>query len=1027
MDALTELCDIMAQHDQIAGAKIGWILSRCPQPGYFSSGPSVRVANSQLNAILGMARFLSASPNLEKDLLNLLLEFLQAVPLSFEDQFWPKNFDAEAVAGFYEEFMKYVVKIAGSKYGEGFRAHLSKVIAEILQGFGNNLYETGFSRVFLNALAGHCPRFEAKDVEKVGAFLLDQWIVNSSASFSSPASAFIDTSPSSDASASSSSPSRRKVSYLNGGGVSSPASEETPGSTPGSTPSKMKKGKEEYRGGDEIISDNNSNGNFCSSSSCSSSAKAARMAVNGGARSSLDQLAVTYRLNEIEAAVKQHVAAFEEESLEGLEKQEIGFRLFGHVLESGRVREEHLQQLRVAAGKQLKTLPTFLKIRKKDWPEQGALLKRRINTKLSVCQAAAVVQTKGLLLSDLDGKATKSLLRETLALLLDAADACVVSSWRKLRVCEELFSSLLSGVAQAAVICGSQVLRVLLLRLKALVLMTCAQADTWGNSQGALFESVSKTSCDIIAFGWDKDRAPIESFILALAANIRERVDYDEQEEREKQVVPVVQLNVVRLLADMAVLLNKPEVVEMILPHFIESLEEGDASTPSLLRLRLLDAVARMASLGFEKSYRETIVLLTRSYLDKLSTVGSTHSRTLAPEATTERVETLPAAFLSVACGLHDAKLRSDYRHRLLALCSDVGLAAESKSGRSGADLLGPLLPSVAEICLDFSPNVDVDPPLLKLFRNLWFYIVLFGLAPPIQANLPSSKSLSTTMNSLGSMSAMALQAVAGPYMWNTQWSSAVQRITQGTPPLVVSSVKWLEDELELNALHNPGSRHGSGNEKAAVAQRAALSAALGGKVEISSMGTISGVKATYLLAVAFLEIVRFSCNGGILKSNSSASKHSSAFGCVFKYLETPNLLPAVYQCLTAIVHRAFEAAMSWLEDRVTATGDEAEKRESVLSTHACFLIQNISHREERVRDISTNLLIQLQNKFPQVLWNSSCLDSLLFSVNNQVPSALVTDPSWVATVRSLLQRIVREWIINSLSYAPCTTQGLLQ
>lgn len=57
----------------------------------------------------------------------------------------------------------------------------------------------------------------------------------------------------------------------------------------------------------------------------------------------------------------------------------------------------------------------------------------------------------------------------------------------------------------------------------------------------------------------------------------------------------------------------------------------------------------------------------------------------------------------------------------------------------------------------------------------------------------------------------------------------------------VVSSVKWLEDELELNALHNPGSRRGSGNEKAAVSQRTALSAALGGRVEVSAMSSISG------------------------------------------------------------------------------------------------------------------------------------------------------------------------------------------
>lgn len=142
-----------------------------------------------------------------------------------------------------------------------------------------------------------------------------------------------------------------------------------------------------------------------------------------------------------------------------------------------------------------------------------------------------------------------------------------------------------------------------------------------------------------------------------------------------------MQLNVIRLLAKMTVAVNKSEIVDMILPLFIESLEEGDASTPGLLRLQvwellscniicdvdvshyivtslfflpsvdgflllsyffllqLLDAVSRMASLGFEKSYRETIVLMTRSYLSKLSIIGSSESRTVAPEATTERVE----------------------------------------------------------------------------------------------------------------------------------------------------------------------------------------------------------------------------------------------------------------------------------------------------------------------------------------------------------------------------------------------------
>ncbi|KAF9587897.1 hypothetical protein IFM89_006151 [Coptis chinensis] len=119
----------------------------------------------------------------------------------------------------------------------------------------------------------------------------------------------------------------------------------------------------------------------------------------------------------------------------------------------------------------------------------------------------------------------------------------------------------------------------------------------------------------------------------------------------------------------------------------------------------------------------------------------------------------------------------------------------------------------------------------------------------------------------------------------------------------VVSSVKWLEDELELNALHNPGSHRGSGNEKAALVQRSALCAALGGQVEVGAMSAIA----------AFLERICFSSNGGILNGDMEFTASRSPFSRVFEYLKTPNLLPAVLQGLIAIIHRSFEAAMSWL------------------------------------------------------------------------------------------------------------------
>ncbi|WZZ64016.1 hypothetical protein YC2023_075386 [Brassica napus] len=981
MEALTELCDIIAENPKQFSEKLAWICGRCPQTEWLLA-ESPRVSRSHLNAVLAVARIISKNPestdNRAKSAMN---DFLSAVPASLRRSFWPHSFPSQSISSFYCDFLSYLS--CAADLSPEFATEVARftgevVIAATSCGGGDGDGDPSIAKAFLVALSQNFPSILQSDGDKLITMLLDQFVV----SRAPPSPKEQQNSANSDTSSAQSSPVSTNR-YPSG---------KTEESSPG-------------------------DGSTVSSKSSSS------VVVNGGSivwKTGVDQLSFGFSEGSggSNPVFRQQVASFEDESIESLEKQEIAFRLITHILEKVKVDSKLQDQVRFIAKRQLQSMSAFLKSRKRDWNEQGPLLKTRVNAKLSVYQAVAKMKIKSLVSLETDGKTSKRLVLETLALLLDAADACLTSVWRKMKACEELFGSLLSGIAKIAVERGGQPLRVLLIRLKPLVLAVCAQPD-----QGALLESVFKTSCEIIESGWAKDRAPVDTFVMGLASSIRERNDYEEQVDREKQV-PAVQLNVIRLLADLNVAVKKPEVADMILPLFIESLEEGDASAPSFLRLQLLDAVSRIATLGFEKSYRETVVLMTRSYLSKLSSVGSVESKTSAPEATTERIETLPAGFLTIANGLADTKLRSDYRHRLLSLCSDVGLAAESKSGGSGVDFLGPLLPAVAEICSDFDPTLDVEPSLLKLFRNLWFYIALFGLAPPIlKASTPAGKSTSNSVNS-GSMNA-ALQAVGGPYMWNTEWVLAVQRISQGTPPLVVSSVKWLEDELELNALHNPGSRRGNGNEKVASTQRLALSTALGGRVDVASMNTISGVKATYLLAVAFLEIIRFISNGGILNGDSSVSASRSAFSCVFEYLKTPNLTPAVSQCLTAIVHRSFETAVSWLEDRISLTGKDARNRELTTYAHACFLIKSMSQRDEHVRNISVNLLTQLRDKFPQVLWHSSCLDSLLFSVYDNTSSTVVNDPAWTAAVRSLYQKVVREWIIISLSYAPCTSQGI--
>lgn len=350
----------------------------------------------------------------------------------------------------------------------------------------------------------------------------------------------------------------------------------------------------------------------------------------------------------------------------------------------------------------------------------------------------------------------------------------------------------------------------------------------------------------------------------------------------------------------------------------------------------------------------------------------------------------------------------------------------ESKPSRNGAVYLGPLLPAVAEVCSDLQPIQDVDNSLQKLFRNLWFYIALYGLAPPIQ----KTQQLNTCSRFMASSrSHNVLQSISGTDALNEEWLSAVNQLALCTPPLVVTSIKWLEDEAELVALYNTKTKKGSGTERSSGVQRGLLSAAIGGRLSVASLGNLSGVKATYLLAVANLEILRLSQQGGVIKNHNDDLDYTSLLTSVFKYLESTNLSPDLHQCLTAIVHSAFDAALAWLDNRVATSGAEVVEKERVLVSHACFLIKYGTHREESVRELADKLLIQLKEKFPQVLWNGQCLEALLRLLSEQSgarPGESRSNLSSRTTMYHIHPRI-KEWLTRALAIAPCTTHGLLQ
>lgn len=63
----------------------------------------------------------------------------------------------------------------------------------------------------------------------------------------------------------------------------------------------------------------------------------------------------------------------------------------------------------------------------------------------------------------------------------------------------------------------------------------------------------------------------------------------------------------------------------------------------------------------------------------------------------------------------------------------------------------------------------------------------------------------------------------------------------------MVTSIKWLEDEAELVALYNTKTKKGSGTERSSGVQRGLLSAAIGGRLSVASLGNLSGILLCFL------------------------------------------------------------------------------------------------------------------------------------------------------------------------------------
>lgn len=311
MEALTELCDLIAQNPSQFPDKIAWICNRCPQSDSLFSGSST-ISRPQLNAILITARFISKCGNYNDTRpRTLVFDFIQAIPASFDKSFWPNSFNMASIASFYAELFGYVCK-ATELYPE-FESDVARVMGDIVfaavsvvnadndRVSNDRVSDSGISKVFLSAVSENFPPIVASDANKLVFTLLD------------------------------------------GIEVVVPV---------GSSPKGMMGSNSSSQSSPVSVS------NVAGSSSSSGGVEdgiSKAIVINGASSSA-------WTMGTPNGGDRRGAAYFEEESVENLEKQEIAFKLISHILDRSKIDPNHLEWVHAITKDQLKSISSFLKV-----------------------------------------------------------------------------------------------------------------------------------------------------------------------------------------------------------------------------------------------------------------------------------------------------------------------------------------------------------------------------------------------------------------------------------------------------------------------------------------------------------------------------------------------------------------------------------------------------------------------------------------------------------------------------------------
>eukprot|EP01117_Protostelium_nocturnum_P007910 TRINITY_DN2825_c0_g1_i1.p1 TRINITY_DN2825_c0_g1~~TRINITY_DN2825_c0_g1_i1.p1 ORF type:complete len:1936 (+),score=831.43 TRINITY_DN2825_c0_g1_i1:212-6019(+) len=477
--------------------------------------------------------------------------------------------------------------------------------------------------------------------------------------------------------------------------------------------------------------------------------------------------------------------------------------------------------------------------------------------------------------------------------------------------------------------------------------------------------------------------------------NDRQKVDENEN----------LLINIIMIIGQITRSLNDERVTDLILSRLISRIHYPPQRVDELL----IEQLTTFCLLGQEKSFNT----ITTEFMTLFRRIRDREIRSLMIPN-----KSIADVLMSLAVQIKEEKLRRNLAERVMKLFLQLGKETTVQDHKEMSSSLliqgmGYLIPILAQLAQDIS-DADILQPdpnslVVILFRNVWFYCVLFRFTER--------------------------------EAWRSDWFAATKKLASKVPALVSrTATNYKQMELDIEALLRNGY-----TEKELGQQQKNLFEFL--PLQSSYAKNLPPTQVLHVLSIYYLETLR---------------SYSGTFQPLFSYLEDPQIITNenLSECVRGIADKCFPLFILSLKGEHSSSLFNSLSTPSTSSSPNSILLENAENREEHetetllvkycsrslsARKTSKNCIPQMLNAFPQISWNKRCIQTLLDLVDavgktcNVPMQGIVRLPSCQRILElpddqkereDLLRELVeltKNYIYNGINTAPAQTKSMLQ